>query len=119
MLACWRSSLIPMRVLAAVRVVASAREAGRPGSRVRAARLTGRGSRSSSGVSLIRDTVAQQMLRRGTGRVPGVDLALRLGQDAPHVAAEPRVAGVPGLPRPGIGRELAQGDAQRRDPVEA
>ena len=54
MLACWRSSLIPMRALAGARVVASAREAGRPGSRVRAGRLTGRGSRSSSGVSLIR-----------------------------------------------------------------
>src|ERR1700721_2687297 len=101
MLACWRSSLIPMRVLAAARVVASAREAGRPGSRARASRLTGR---ASCGVSPIRDTVAQQMLPEAAG----VDLALRLGQHAFHVAAEPHVARVPGLPRPGVSRELAQ-----------
>jgi len=59
------------------------------------------------------------MLRRRAGRVPHVDLALRLAQHAPHVAAEPHVAGVPGLPRPGVGRELAQGDTQHRDPVQA
>src|SRR3984957_12406950 len=106
MLACWRSSLIPMRVLAAARVVACARGAGRPGSRVRAARLTGR---ASCGVSLIRDTVAQQMLPGN----PGLDLSLRLGQHASHVAAEPHVARVPGLSCPGVGRELTERDAQR------
>src|SRR5260370_31234854 len=97
MLACWRSSLIPMRVLASARVVASAREAGRPGSRVRAARLTGRASR---GMSLIRDTVAQEMLRGGAGPVPGIDLALRLGQHASHVPAQPHLPPAPGLPPP-------------------
>src|SRR5260370_5248400 len=97
-----------MRVLAGARVVASAREAGRPGSRVRAARLTGRGSR---GMSLIRDTVAQQMLRGAAGRPPGIDLALRLRPHASPVPAQPHAARVPGLPPPGVVPEPAPPDA--------
>ena len=42
------------------------------------------------------------------------DLLLRVGQNAAYLAAEVDVAGVSGLPRPGIGRQLGEGGPQRR-----